>query len=148
MLDDQRPIIRLSIPNRFDCLGMLGCSVRAISMEYGLSQEIACHMELAVIEAVTNVIRHNPNLPTASITFVDISSDAQGLEYQITDQGMPIPAEVLANARGQVFEFDPDDLDGIPECGMGLSLIKSVADQLDYQANQQYNIMTIKRFRE
>jgi serine/threonine-protein kinase RsbW len=140
--------LRLHIPARMDCIGLLGTAVRAVSLQAGLTLERSEQMELAVIEAITNIIRHGvPHQPDSAID-VHVIAFEHLLEYQIADQGQPIPATLLEPPDRDVFNYDNMQLDELPEGGLGMALIRSIADEMEYHSGAEGNLMTLRRYRE
>lgn len=140
--------LRLNIPARMDCIGLLGTAVRAVSQQAGLSVEFSEQMELAVIEAITNIIRHGvPHQPDSKID-VHILAFERALEYHIYDQGQPIPAALLETPDHDVFDYDDLLLNELPEGGLGMALIRSIADDMDYQSTSCGNQLILRRYRQ
>jgi anti-sigma regulatory factor (Ser/Thr protein kinase) len=67
----------------------------------------------------------------------------------VTDAGRPIPGDRLATAgRDTTFGFDPTDVGGLPERGMGLGIIKATFDHVGYRSKDGINRLRLgKRFR-
>jgi serine/threonine-protein kinase RsbW len=109
-----------------------------------LGEEGAGDVELALVEAVTNVVRHGYG-PEGGPIRIEVSQVTNGLVVRIFDWGRPIPGDALANAGLSRFDFDPTDLLEIPEGGMGLSLIASVMDEVTYRSDDGQNVLTLLR---
>jgi serine/threonine-protein kinase RsbW len=69
------------------------------------------------------------------------------MTLRIHDWGRPIPGEALAEAGVSRFDFDPDDLEGVPVGGMGLSLITAVMDDVAYRSDEGQNVLTLRKGR-
>jgi serine/threonine-protein kinase RsbW len=116
---------------------------------HGLAQargpvDWAAQIDLGLTEALSNVVRHGYG-PKRSGR-MSLSCDEQDQQWWLTlkDRGDPIPKELLDRADGSVFDFDPEDLQSIPEGGMGLSLIRNCFDDLDYQATPDGNTLALR----
>lgn len=109
-----------------------------------LGEEAAGDVELALVEAATNVVRHGYGSEGGPIR-IEASEIANGMMVKISDWGRPIPGEALASAGLSRFDFDPSNLVDIPEGGMGLSLIASVMDEVTYRSDEGQNILTLLR---
>ncbi|SNS33639.1 serine/threonine-protein kinase RsbW [Noviherbaspirillum humi] len=96
-------------------------------------------IELAVVEAVTNVIKHGYPSGTAGVAEISYEEHEHGVTVEIHDRGRPIPASALEQADGSVFGFDPADTASLPESGMGLSLIKASFDEVHYKTENGLN---------
>lgn len=117
--------------------------VRALA-EVDLGSEAAGDVELALVEAVTNIIRHGYDNDGGMIR-IEISVTSDSVDVRIFDWGQPIPKTSLAQAGGSRFDFDPADLEALPESGMGLLIISSVMDEVTYSSDEGRNLLTLRR---
>lgn len=104
-------------------------------------------VHLGVMESLTNIIRHGYRHAEDGRIAIRSESDVQGWSIAITDQGQPIPPDCLEAADGSVFDFDPDSLDEVPTGGMGLTLMRTVFDQVDYACLPEGNRLLLVRSR-
>jgi serine/threonine-protein kinase RsbW len=119
-------------------------AVRALARPV-LGEDGAGDLELALVEAVTNVIRHGYG-PEGGPVKVEASAEpGEGVTLRIRDWGRPIPGEALSGAGFHRFDFDPEDLDAIPAGGLGLSLIAAVMDDVAYRSDEGQNMLTLRR---
>jgi|GEM_PF-1752189 len=133
--------IRLSIKASLSDVSIVGVVCRALSAEFGLSAVECTEVELAVVEATTNIVKYGlADCPEADI-HLSVSYQVGILEVTIEDKGIPMPDEELAKADGSVFDYDIEDMDSWPMSGMGLSLIKAVMNTVEYHTNSQGNIL-------
>ena len=109
-----------------------------------LGEEGAGDVELALVEAATNVVRHGYGSEGGPIR-IEVSQIPDGVVVRIFDWGRPIPGEALASAGLSRFDFDPSNLLDIPEGGMGLSLIAAVMDEVTYRSDEGQNVLTLLR---
>ena len=140
-MDDERTWIldRSSL----ECIGPLSESVRDLARPI-LGEEGAGDVELAMVEASTNVVRHGYG-PEGGPIRIEASTRPECVVVKIFDWGRPIPGEALASAGLSRFDFDPGNLLEIPEGGMGLSLIAAVMDEVTYRSDEGQNILTLLR---
>jgi len=136
---------RLQIPAALERVGEAGAAVREAARVFGFDEDTCYALDIAIVEAMTNVIRHGEHPPQVSLE-VGIAPRDDRLEISLRDRGTPIPAEALARADDSVFEFDPGNLEAIPEHGMGLALIRRIADELTYESGPQGNLLTLTRY--
>ncbi len=104
---------------------------------------------VALAEVMTNIVEHgydNRGGPPIELAW---SSSARGLVIEIRDSGRPIPRDRLDEAGPDTtFGFDPTDLGGLPEGGMGLGIIKTAFDHVDYRSKGGVNRLRLgKKFR-
>lgn len=124
-------------------IGPISETVRALAAPT-LGEEGAGDVELALVEAATNVVRHGYG-PDGGPIRIEASSGRHGILVRISDWGRPIPGDILAQAGLSRFDFDPTDLAELPEGGMGLSLIASVMDEVSYRSDGGQNVLTLLR---
>ena len=128
-----------------DALTPVAVAVRALA-EPQVGPEGAADLELALVEAVTNVIRHGYG-PAGGPIRVEASEVPEGVSVRVFDWGRPIPGDMLAQAGLSRFDFDPTDLAALPSGGMGLSIIASVMDDVSYRSDEGQNVLTLLRRR-
>ena len=135
--------IKLTIRARLPDVSILGVTIRILADEFGLEMMACTEIELAVVEAVTNVVKHCLAKSPDSLIEVTLYSTEQLLAITIFDQGIPMPADALDSADGSVFDYIPDDIEGWPTSGMGLSLIKAVMDEVQYSSDETGNTLRL-----
>ena len=124
-------------------IGPISQAVRSLA-EPELGTEGAGDVELALVEAATNVVRHGYG-PEGGPIRIEASEFPDGVVVRISDWGRPIPGEALASAGLSRFDFDPTELTDLPEGGMGLSLIAAVMDEVSYRSDGGQNVLTLLR---
>lgn len=104
---------------------------------------------VAVAEVLTNIVEHGYGGEGGPAIELAWSTGSHGLVVEVRDAGRPIPAKLLAQAgRDTTFGFDPSDLGGLPEGGMGLGIVKTAFDHVDYRSADGINRLRLgKRFR-
>jgi anti-sigma regulatory factor (Ser/Thr protein kinase) len=98
-------------------------------------------LELAIVEAVTNIIKHGHAAPGQTIG-LELHRLGNAIEVVIRDRGSPIPAEALAQSESAL-DFDPEDIDNLPTCGLGLALIRESTDGFEYCTTDGVNVMRL-----
>lgn len=112
-----------------------------------LGELAGVQIHLGVMESLTNIIRHGYGATDCGSIAIRGECDANGWSIAIMDDGHPIPPDCLTNADGSVFEFDPDCLDEVPTGGMGLTLMMTVFDRVDYAVRPEGNRLLLERRR-
>lgn len=132
--------VKLSIESRLDHVELLCRAVRALCSTAGVAPRDCAQVELAIAEAVNNVIRHayhgEPGR-TVEVTFV---LEPQAFTIEVADDGEPMP-----DRPRTTFDFDPTDVENLPEGGMGLFIIGSVMDTVRYASHDGRNTITMSR---
>lgn len=108
-----------------------GPRFRRLAVEAGFSPEDSLLLELAIVEALTNIVEHGA-IPLGKWVVIDISVNERLLDICIEDEGSPIPPSVLDRAGPDFFAGGWDDPMCLPESGMGLSMIKTIMDRVEY----------------
>ncbi len=120
---------------------LVGQSVHAICLHLGLDETSVFQVELCVVESVTNAIRHGYKLAADNEVTVMLSVSGGSVVVEVADAGEPMPEEsreALCNGS-EVFNFDETDLDSVPEGGMGLQIIHSTMDRVEYSTDGHTN---------
>jgi serine/threonine-protein kinase RsbW len=104
---------------------------------------------IALAEVLTNIVEHGYQGQGGPAIEVAWSASRSGFVIEIRDAGRPIPADRLAHAGPDTtFGFDPTDVGGLPEGGMGLGIIKTAFDHVAYRSKDGVNRLRLgKRFR-
>ena len=124
-----------------------------------LEQELAAvadeaargELELALVELVTNVIRHGHDDEPGHPIRLRLQLAEGLLRIEIRDRGSPMPPEAL-DAADTALDFgdgggddDGGGLDGLPVSGLGLGLVKAIVDRLDYASDAGGNLTTLEK---
>lgn len=139
-------MLKLSVQSRLQDIGLAGVLTRAIGAESGLTEAAGADVELAVVEALTNIVQHGG---LGSEGFIDIAYEAGPgcLIVEIADSGTEIPAELLSPTNTVLPDFSDFDVMSLPERGMGLPLIRLTMDEVAYESVGGRNILRlVKRY--
>ena len=102
-------------------------------------------VEIALCELLTNIVQHGFGGAGGAPIEVNCSEQADALVVEVRDAGRAIPAERLAGAGPETFDFDPDDIAALPQGGFGLALIKAAFDVVDYRSAAGVNCMHLEK---
>jgi serine/threonine-protein kinase RsbW len=137
--------ITFTIDSHLANVALVAMSLRSICSLVALSPEELDELEIGVVEALNNVIKHGyDNTPGLPVTTAVTLEDHQ-VTVQISDRGKRIPAELLDRARTSCLDMDTDDLTKLPEGGMGLRLIISSANSLEYHVDDGINTLILEK---
>jgi serine/threonine-protein kinase RsbW len=104
-------------------------------------EEAKSEMEIGVVEAMTNIVKHGYGSSEHGVIEVSYSLSAGVITIELRDQGKPISGDMLFGGDDAVFDFDPEDIDSLPESGMGMSLMRNTFDQIDYESASGSNLL-------
>ena len=122
-----RPYLRLTIPNVPRYLAVVRAALRCLALQEGFCEETVDKLVLATDEAIANVIKHGyGGNERGSITLVVKQTGARGrsgLEIMILDRGKTVDPD----------EMYGRDLTDLRPGGLGVHIIRSVMDRVDYR---------------
>jgi len=102
-------------------------------------------VQIALAEVLTNIVQHGyRELAPAAIELVWQEGES-ALAVDVRDTGHAIPAGRLAAAGEDTFAFDPDDLAALPEGGLGLAILKTAFDVVDYRSEGGTNCLHLEK---
>lgn len=132
----------LSIDSNLDDACLVGLAVGRIASFSGLEEIEACHVEVCVVEAVNNCVRHayegHPGHPVR----VDVTLSEDALRIEVADRGVPIEA---SRCRPSTIDFDPEDRAALPTGGLGLPILYEVMDRVEFGEKDGWNVLTLEK---
>lgn len=132
--------VELRIDSRLDQVQLLARALHALCAASGLESRAAALVELALVEAVNNVIRHAYRLEPGHLVEVAFESTDGVVRFEVTDRGRRFTGPLTPH-----FEFDPADTAHLPEGGMGLHLIHSIMDHVAYDSREGRNTLSMTK---
>jgi len=124
MADD----IELQITANSKYLCIVRMAAQKVAEIVGMSEKVCGEVSLAMEEALTNVIRHGYGGECDKPIIIKLhpipanEKVAGGVEIEIRDYGKQVPPE----------EIEGRDLDDFRPGGLGIHIIKSVMDKVEY----------------
>lgn len=113
----------LEVPAKPEFLLLARLAATGVGRSAGASEETIADLKLAVTEAVANAVRHAYPADDPGRVWVELSADGGKLEIAVSDEGRGLGgAEIEPRAEEQ------------GESGMGLSIIRAIADEVDVGA--------------
>jgi serine/threonine-protein kinase RsbW len=132
--------IKLTILSTLENVPLLGASVNKMCSLVSMTDEQAFQMELCVVEACNNVIKHAYNNADDKEVEVEVRFLDDRIIFSVCDAGSPKPGDVL-----HTLEYDPEDLDNLPEGKMGLFLIHEIMDEIHYETKNGKNVFSMTK---
>ena len=133
-------MIRLTIESRLENVALIGGSVRGIAEMLSIDATGVYQLELCVVEAVTNVIKHAYHFEAGHSVDVEIHIHRDRLTFKICDTGESMDESKIAH-----LQFDPLKMETLPEGGMGVFILKSLMDEVGYEVKNGRNILTMSK---
>ncbi len=133
------PTLTLRLPNRLGAIPQAAEAIAAFCRENGVPQAASGHLNQAIDEAVTNTIDYGwPDGGDHEVT-IALTIGANMIEAVISDNGV---------AFNPLRMPPPDleaDIDMRPIGGLGVHLVKSLMDSVDYRHEGGRNVLTMRK---
>lgn len=130
--------IQLVIDSSLQHLPLLATAMRALAESLSLSEVDAYQIELCVVEAATNAVKHAYNGRAGNPIQTIFAVYPEKITLMVCDEG-----QSMEKLKVPSLEFDVNDLQNIPESGMGLFLIHSIMDEVTYVSRHGRNVLTM-----
>ncbi|MBF0227191.1 MAG: ATP-binding protein [Desulfobacterales bacterium] len=133
--------IKLTIDSYLENVFWIGLAVRSFCSYFYFNEVESCQIELSVVEAVTNSIKHAYQMQPMGKVDVIVSIDDRSIIFDICDKG-----KTMMTFEKATLEFDPQDIESLPEGGMGLYIIQNTMDEVIYKQINGMNILTLIKY--
>ncbi|QTD47610.1 ATP-binding protein [Sulfidibacter corallicola] len=125
--------LQLQIENKFESIRELADPVERFARDHGLDEQGTMSLNLAIVEWVSNIIKYSFDDHGGHVIDVRLSQDDTKVKVDIFDTGKPFDP----------LQAPPPDLDSDiesrPVGGLGIYIIKTVADALQYRRESGRN---------
>jgi serine/threonine-protein kinase RsbW len=132
--------VTIRTESRLENVELVARAVRGLTGAAGVEARECARVELAVAEAMNNAIRHAYRREPGHPVEVVFTLDEDRFTIEVADEGTPMEPR-----RAPVLDFDPGDLEHLPEGGMGLFIIHSVMDEVEYRSRDGRNSLLMTR---
>jgi anti-sigma regulatory factor (Ser/Thr protein kinase) len=133
------PALSITCPNRLAEIGKAAELIEAFGAAHGLSPEVVFNLTLALDEVVTNIISYAYDDEAEHQIGIRVALDADGVSLQVEDDG---------RAFNPLDAPKPDvglDIDQRPIGGLGVHLVRSLMDALEYRREGDRNIFIMRK---
>lgn len=120
------------IESRLELIEEFSKEFRLFCNEIVHDEKLIFNLELCLNEALTNAIKHGHKGKTGRFIDVAVDLDHHEIAVKIVHDGNRIPNFAL----GAKLDFDPKDIQTLPESGMGLFLIKKIMDEVTWNLRE------------
>ncbi len=128
----------ITLPNDISTISQLSEFVETVCEEKGLDMALTMNLNLALEEAVVNVMSYAYPDSQGDVK-VDIMIDDQKVVSILTDSGIPFDP----TQKGDVDTTLPAE--ERPIGGLGIHLVKQIMDKVSYQYVGNQNILTLEK---
>lgn len=132
---------KFSLISDYDQVGPCIDEIIAHLSSQGIEQFTCNAVTISLTEAINNVIKHSYKGEPNHLIEVKVSKIDNLLNIVIVDTGSPRP-----NLDVRELDFDPSDIDNLPEGGMGLFIIKQLMDEMSYYTINGENYFALKKW--
>lgn len=133
--------IRLIIDSHLENVFLIGLSTHGLCSYAPFSEVEAYQVQLAVVEAINNVIKHAYEEQSHHDVELSVSLYWDRMVFVVLDRG-----KKFSDFPKKELQFDSQDLQSLPEGGMGLFIIQNVMDEIKYQSDQDINMLTMIKY--
>jgi len=129
----------LTLPNDIETIPQLNEFIDGFCEETGISMDVCMSLNLAIEEAVVNVMNYAYPEGTTGNVDIEVDADKEDITFVISDTGKP---------------FDPTQQEDVDITlptekrtigGLGIHLTRQIMDAIDYQYIDKKNILTLKK---
>ena len=129
---------KFTINSQFKNVSSVCFITKTFCEENLVSEDKIREIELSLAEALNNIIRHSYKCDENNKIDIKMDCNEDHFSIKLTDYG-----ESRKNLSKPVLEFDPNDIDGLPEGGMGLFIIEQLMDDNHYFVDGDKNTFTL-----
>ncbi len=142
MSSQETHYLHLMIPSNKEDSRLIGRAVYSFCLHLGFDEIQSYQIELATVEVTHNIVDHAySNCPDCTLE-LHAQALADRIIFTIIDTGLPADFVLPCSCP-----IDPDDtIDSLPESSMGLYIITSVMDSVEYEVYEKSNILTMVKY--
>ena len=129
----------LTLPNDVNTIPQLNEFLDAFCEEAGVDMEMTMSLNLAMEEAVVNVMDYAYPKGTEGSVNIEARLDDEGMTFVIIDSGIPFDPTATEDAD-TTLPLDERDIGGL-----GIFLTRQIMDNIKYERNNDKNILTLRK---
>lgn len=133
--------LEINILSDYDEVVKVNNAVNDFLSKEGIEELIRNAFDICLTEALNNVIKHAYKEEKGKSIQVRVIKDKNFIEVNIIDEGIP-----RTNLEIKKLDYNPEDLNSLPESGMGLFIIQQLMDELDYFSINGKNYFVLKKW--
>lgn len=133
--------IKLTIDSDLKNTILVGNAVHSLCELLSFHKGECADIELCVIEGINNAVKHAYKNQSGNDIDIVLAVKTDRLVIEIYDTGMGMDFNKI-----KVPDFDSNNLDSVPESGMGIYIIKSIMNEVCYSREHAKNKLTMTRY--
>ncbi len=114
--------------------------LKAFFIELGVPEYVEINTEICVNEALNNIIKYAYLGKPDNLIEIQAICNKSEIKIKIIDTGIR-----RTNFEKPKLNFNPSNIDNLPEGGMGLYIIDKLMDDADYKVEDNKNIFTLTK---
>lgn len=130
---------RLTLSNKVEEVKVLSELMKSIGNDLQLDETTASHTNLAVEEAVVNVMKYAYPEDETGIILLKVEANAEAITFTLRDNGQPF--DVTQEQEVNVVEKAQQRKEG----GLGIHLMRHYMDTIDYERKDGENILILTK---
>jgi serine/threonine-protein kinase RsbW len=134
--------IQLVVQSRLENVALVAVAVRRLAEHLGLLFDDAASVELSVVEAVSNCMRHAYSGQVGHTVTVLVGAEDGTLSVKVCDSGRPMPEALRVPCCP---EPDPARPEAISEGGRGVFLMHALMDEVEYRTMGPLNVVELRK---
>ena len=129
----------LTLPNDIETIPQLNEFIDTVAEEIGLDMSLTMSLNLAIEEAVVNVMEYAYPEGEQGNVDIEVSADERWLTFIISDNGIPFDPTTQKDANTTLSAEER------PIGGLGIFLVRQLMDSINYQRKDGKNILTLSK---
>jgi sigma-B regulation protein RsbU (phosphoserine phosphatase) len=129
----------LTLPNDIETIPQLNEFIDTVAEEIGLDMSLTMSLNLAIEEAVVNVMEYAYPEGEQGNVDIEVIADDKWLTFIISDNGIPFDPTTQKDADTTLSAEER------PIGGLGIFLVRQLMDSINYQRKDGKNILTLSK---
>lgn len=129
----------LTLPNDIETIPQLNEFIDTVAEEIGLDMSLTMSLNLAIEEAVVNVMEYAYPEGEQGNVDIEVIADDKWLTFIISDNGIPFDPTTQEDADTTLSAEER------PIGGLGIFLVRQLMDSINYQRKDGKNILTLSK---
>lgn len=130
--------VKITIESVYENVAIACDKFRQFCVEHEVPKTIYLKLEICITEALNNVIKHSFLGQAGNDIHLFVKKEKSTIEMKIVESGFP-----RKKTGKPTLEFDPTDIENLPESGMGLFIIEEIMDETKYVSDGKTNTFTM-----
>ncbi len=130
-----------SIPSDYNEVAPVCKEIRSVCLEENVKITDCNEIEICLIEALNNIIKHAYKEEFTKCIKITVRLDKKVIALELTDEGFS-----RKDFKKPTLDYDPKDIEKLPEGGMGLYIIDQLMDKTSYHTTDGSNSFIMEKY--